>query len=278
MTLAKRRIDVTITVGDETLVLTGHRVIAEIVNAGGATQGQLSMRIYGLPLAKINQLTMIGPTMTQYRGKNSISVSAGDDGAALSLIYTGQIDQAWGDFQAAPDVCLNITALAALGAALNAVDGTSYKGSADVGQVMSDLAREAGLAFVNHGVNVRLASPVFQRSTLDKIATCAEAARIDYFVDRGTLHIWPKGGARDGDVPLFSAAKGMVGYPLFSSGGIGVQSAFRPDVFLGGKFAVDSTLTVARGEWNVFAVQHSLESERPGGAWFTYVSGYRPPR
>lgn len=260
------------------MVLTGHRVIAEIVNAGGASQGQLSMKIYGLPLAMINRLTMIGPTMTEYRGKNSISVSAGDDGSALSLIYSGQIDQSWGDFQGAPEVCLNITALAALDAAMKPVPGTSYSGSTDVAQIMSDFAKEAGLAFVNNGVNARLASPHFRRSVLEKIKTCAAAANINYFVDRGALVIWPLNGARSGQVPLLSPTSGMIGYPIFSSGGINVQTIFHPDVMLGGKISVDSSLTPARGEWNVFAVQHSLESERPGGAWFTYISGYRPPQ
>lgn len=281
MTFVRRKIDVTITLGTgkfgdvegDTITLSGHRVIAEIVTIPSGMQPQANLKIYGLPMSKINQLTTIGPTMTAIRGKNKLSVSAGNEGQALSLIFEGTIDQAWGDFQAAPDVCLNITALAALSAAMKPVSPSSFKGSTAAEMVIAGLAKDMGFSFENHGAAARLSSPYFPGTAYEQMTSCAQAAGINYIVDKGVLAIWPKDGFIKGDVPVITPENGMVGYPIFSSSGIAVTTIFRADVRAGAQFFVDSSIEPARGYWRVFAVQHSLESENPGGPWFTYISG-----
>lgn len=286
MTLARRKIDVTITLGTgkfgdvegDTITLSGHRVTAEIVTIASGMQPQANLKIYGLPLSIINQLTTVGPTMAAVRGKNKVSVSAGDEGAALSLIYEGTIDQAWGDFQAAPDVCLNITALAALSAAMRPVQPSSFRGATAAELIMEELAKEMGCAFENHGVSVQLASPYFPGTSYAKVQACARAANINHVVDKGVLVIWPKDGVVGKEIPLISPENGMIGYPTFSSAGIGVAVLFRPDVRLGGQVNIQSSITPACGIWNLFAVNHSIESERPGGPWFTYISAFRGPQ
>lgn len=285
MTLVRRRIDVTITLGagefgedvGDTVTLTGHRVVAEMAAVGGDAQGQIQLRIYGLPLATINRLTSIGPIATEIRGKNRVMVAAGDDGSALSTIFEGTIDQAYGDFQSAPDVALNINALSALGAAVKPVGASSYKGSIDAAVVLANLAELMGFAFENNDVSVQLSNPYFPGTALDQVKACARAANIRYTIDRNILAIWPKNGVRQGEVPIVSPATGLVGYPVFSSAGLGVTSIFQPSVRQGGQIEVVSSLGVACGVWNIFNVLHRLESERPNGPWFTFMNCYRAP-
>lgn len=284
MTFVRRKIDVTITLGTgkfgdvagDTITLSGHRVIAEIVSAGGAMQGQLQLKIYGLPLSTINQLTTIGATMTAVRIKNKVQVAAGDEGSALSLIYEGVIDQAWGEFQSAPDVCFSLTALSALDAAMKPVGASSFNDpAADVATIMAGFAADAGYGFENHGVAVKLSYPYFPGTTYEKIKACAKAAGISFVVEHSTLAIWPNGGVRTGQSAIVSPGTGMIGYPVFSSNGVGITTLFNPTARLGGQVEVESSIKVARGIWNIVSVQHSLESERPGGGWFTYIGGRR---
>jgi hypothetical protein len=282
MTWAKRRIDVTISLGTgqfgdtqgPDVTLSGLRAKASIVAYNGDAQGQMQLRLHGLPLQMINQLTTIGPIM-QERRNNRILVAAGNDGGVMSTVYQGTIDSAFGEFQSAPDVVFNITALSAAIQAVKPVNAISYRGSTDVATVMQSLAQTMGFAFENNGVSVQLSSPYFSGTAYEQAKSCARAANIYFTVDRGTLAIWPKTAARAGDPVPISPSTGMVGYPVFSGNGIVLATEFNPDLMLGGQVNVTSSLTVANGIWNVYSIVHELESETPGGAWFSQIQCYR---
>lgn len=279
---AKRKIDVTINLatgqfGDDKgqdVTLQGLRVSAAFVAYNGDAQGQLQARIFGMPLSMINQLTTIGNIMTQRRN-NRITVTAGDEGGAMATVYEGQILQAYGDFNGAPEVVFNVLALAAAFDSVKPVPPSSYVGSVDAANVMTDLAKLMGITFENNGVSVMLSNAYFSGDAMTQVRECARAARINYTVDRGKLAIWPGSGFRVGDPVPISPATGMMGYPSFSSDGIMVSTLFNPNVQLGGRVNVTSDLTVACGVWNVFKVAHVLESETPNGQWFTQIGCQR---
>jgi len=278
----KRRIDVTISLGQGTfgdengpdVTLSGLRAKATVVTYNGDAQGQLQLRIYGLPLSMINQLTTIGPVMAERRN-NKILVAAGIDGGPMSTVFQGTIDTAFGEFQGAPDVVFNVTALSAAIQAVKPVNAISYRGPTDVASIMQTLATTMGFAFENNGVNVQLSSPYFSGTAYQQTKACAQAANIYFTIDRGTLAIWPKTAARSSDAVPVSPSTGSNGYPAFSGNGIVVTTEFNPDFQLGGRVDVTSDLTVACGIWNIFSVVHELESESPGGPWFSQVGCYR---
>lgn len=281
MSFTRKRIDVTITLGtgqfgdsgSNTVTLTGLRVHAGIQVYGGEAMPQAQLRIFGLPLDMINQLTTIGPINSAIMFNNSVLVAAGDDETGMQTLYSGTIWEAWGEFESAPEVPLNIVGLGGLAAALKPVGALSYPGSADVATIMQTLAKTMGLAFENNGVSVQLANPYFPGTSLAQVRACARAADIYFAIDRGTLAIWPKTGARGGDVPLISPATGMVGYPRFASNGLVLTTLCNPSIKPGGVVQVQSDLQVACGKWTVMQVSHSLQSETPNGQWFTTILG-----
>jgi hypothetical protein len=67
----------------------------------------------------------------------------------------------------------------------------------------------------------------------------------------------------------------MVGYPVFSGNGIALTTEFNPDLQLGRQVNVTSSLSVANGLWNPFSIVHELESETPGGSWFSQIQCYK---
>jgi hypothetical protein len=281
MTFARKEIEVTISLGTgqfgetgaNTVTLSGLRVKADIQQFGGNAMPQVQLRIFGLPMQMINQLTTIGPINSSIMYQNSVLIAAGDEGSALTTIYSGTIWQAWGDFNQMPDASLNIVALGGLAASLKPVGASSYPSSADVGTIMQSLATTAGFGFVNSDVSVQLSNPYFPGTALAQIRACARAANINFAIDNGTLHIWPKGNARNGTTPLISPATGLVGYPAFSSNGLMLTTIFNPDVVIGGMIQVQSSLTPACGQWIATQISHSLESETPDGQWFTHILG-----
>lgn len=282
----KRKIDVTINVGKgefgaekgTDVTLTGHRVSCTTVYAGGASQGETHLRIYGLPLQMINQLTGTGGVFAKQTRNNTILVSAGSEGGGvMSGVYQGQISQAWGNFEGAPEVVFEIIALAAAVEAVRPVGASSYRGATDAANVMQNLATDMKLVFENsQGLSVMLQNPYFPGTNLSKVESCARAAGFEYSIEFGKLAIFPAQGFRNIGKPLIvSAATGMVGYPNFAAQGISVTTIFNPDIVMARQIQIVSDLVPACGIWNVVGVAHSLESETPNGQWFTTANCVR---
>ena len=170
--------------------LSGHRMTANISAYGGETQGQATVKIYGMSQHLMNQLTNIGPIQWQIRGKNSLQILAGTNPNALSTIYNGTIQSAFADYNTAPDVGFEITAMSATVAAMQPVDATSTPLNVPVSveQLMRNFAIKAGLSWgENVDVNVILTNVTFNGSVLDQIKSCAETAKIDYTIENFTL-------------------------------------------------------------------------------------------
>ncbi|WP_240202676.1 hypothetical protein [Burkholderia sp. LMG 13014] len=260
--------------GKDTVTLTGLRVSADVQCLGGDSMPQSALRIFGLPLSMVNQLTTVGPVNAAIMLKNSVLLAAGDDENGMETVYSGTILTAFGDFKGMPEVPLNVMAVGGLDAAVKPVGALSFIGAADVATIMASLADTMGLAFENNGVQVQLSNPYFPGTALTQVKACARAADIYYTIDRGTLAIWPKAGARaGGDIPIISPDTGSVGYPTFSSNGIEIDCEFNPALKVGGMFQVKSALPVAQGNWRAMQVVHALDSEVPNGRWFTHVTG-----
>lgn len=283
MTFAKRKINLTFVLGTGTFGITGSntvtvsglRVSASIVNAGGASMGQAIVRVFGLPLSLMNQLAQkmrVNKESIQTRF-NQLQIEAGDDVAGMSIIFQGQITLAPIDMNSYPDSSLVVTAHAGYFEAVKSANPISFPGSVDAAVILQNLATQSEYAFENNGVSVMLSTPYFHGSPRQQMEMCAQAANINWVIDNGTLGIWPKGGVRGGAIPLVSAATGMVGYPSNYDIGVAVKTVFNPQIRIGGAVQVKSTLPFANGQFVMFNVLHELESEMPNGQWFTEFYG-----
>jgi hypothetical protein len=287
LTYAFRTITVTIQLGKgsfgesgvlDTITLTNHRVVCQvstvlnnIITAGGQ---RIILRIYGLSLDEMNQLTVAG---LQYQQKqNSVAVQAGDEGGQLTTVFNGQITDAFPDFTETPESAFVILAQTGRTIAMKPVPPTTYPGPTDTAAIMGSLAGSCGLTLENNGVSVQLASPYLAGTYMRQIATCARAANIYAHIDgpSNTLAIWPKTGSRGGDVPIISPATGMILYPMYQNIAIQVRTLFNPAVKFGGKVMVQSQLKPATGTWTVIGqLDYMLASQLPDGPWEMVFQG-----
>jgi hypothetical protein len=284
MSFVKRQIDLTFQLGEgdfgtggsNTVKLSGLRVMAKIIKAGGPSMGTAQLQVYGMALDKMNKLSTLGMRPTTVR-KNTIIVEAGDEGGAKAAVFQGNITNAWFDGSGAPEVAFQVLAHVGGFDAVNPVKPTTFKGSVDVATLLSGLATQMGKSFENNGVNVKLSNPYFTGSARDQALAIVKAAGIQWNgLDDNKLAIWPSGQARGGQVPLVSAATGMIGYPNFTSQGIYVQSIFNPSIGFGSKIKVKSTIEPANGEWVTYALNYDLSAEFPQGPWLMSMSAARP--
>lgn len=88
----------------------GLRISANIVEVGGFQTPTGQFTIYGLSPSDANQVSSIG--LYAWRDRhNTITVEAGDAINGMSKVFSGIITEAYVDFNAAPDVALQVTSL-----------------------------------------------------------------------------------------------------------------------------------------------------------------------
>ncbi len=277
MSFIERIIDVAITERStgKSWTICGHRVQCAISVLGGPSADTAHVRIFGLPLDLMNELTAIGPANPTAMEQNTMEISAGNSGETIPTVFKGSIYQAWADFSTAPDVSFTLYGTPSGFASLQPVPPTSFRGTVSTASVMASMASLAGLSFVNHGVSGTLLNPYFPGTALHQIRRCAIQAHVAFSIAMDTLTIWPVGAVRPGDVPVLSPNAGLVGYPTFRMHALEVRSVFLPAMQLQQQFEVrDSIVAPANGLWSAFGIIHNLESQVPGGEWFTDLAGW----
>jgi len=283
VSFAKRRIDLTFALGEgdfgeggnNSVKLSGLRVLSQIIKAGGPSMGTAQLQVYGMDLDKMNKFSTLGQRPTTQR-KNTITVEAGEEGA-MATVFIGNITNAWFDGAGAPNVPFQVLAHVGGFDAVNSIAPTSYKGTVDVATILSGLANKMGKPFENNGVNTQLTNVYYTGSARDQALKAVQEAGIQWNgLDDNKLAIWPSGQSRGGSIPVVSKNTGMEGYPTFTSQGIQVSSLFNRSISFGSKIKVESIIEGANGEWVVYALNYSLDAQMPRGKWHMHMSAARP--
>lgn len=281
MSFAKRAIAVSFRLGQgsfgdsgfDTIKLTGQlRASARVSISGGPAMAQLDLSVYGMTLDHMNKLATMGPILNvEGTRNNEVIVEAGDTTNGLGVVFQGTIREASFDFSGMPNCSFRIQAFTGTMLALRPVQPTSYNGLSDVATIFASLAKQGQVTFQNNGVTAQLIDPYFPGTIWDQMESCAKSAGINWVHDAqsNAVVIWPKNGSRGGAIPVVSASTGLIGYPSFSNLGIICNCLYSPNISIGQIVKVESTLTLANGQWTIKTVNHSLESETPGGQWST---------
>lgn len=253
--------------------LSGMRIFCHTLAMGGNSLAQCDVQIYGMTLAHMNQLSTLG-WRVQKPGADQLDVYAGDALTGMSHVYRGTIFVAYSDFQGGPNVPFHVVAHMGSREAGMVTKPTSINSkSADVAQIMGQLAGTMGLQFENNNVNVKIAYPYLPGSPKNQAFQLAKHANIYMALDRGKLAIWPRDGNRSGNA-VTGPGKGLVGYPSWSSEGIRLKMLYSPDLMIGGQITVQgSVITPANGTWTITRLEHSLQAFTPDGEWFSNVQG-----
>lgn len=275
----KKRLKFIITLGtgkfgasnNDQVTLEGYRATVDIDKAGGMMMGTLRAGIYGVTQDDMNSITTL-QWKPQEIIPNTVEVYA-IDGDTETLVFAGNIVNAWGDYQTMPDVYLRLQAQSAFVNQLKPVPPRSFQGSIDVASVMSQIARDLGYNFENNGVSVSLTDVYLPNTGLEQAKDLAHAANIDLYLDDKTLAITPANSPRGDMIPEISAESGLIGYPTFDGIGVNFKTLFNPSVTFGGRIKLVTDIKQAKGEWIVTSIGHRLESEKPGGAWLSNVRG-----
>lgn len=291
--LLKRKIEVDIALDGDTfdgsanmITVKGLRCFATVLSYAGSTgsfASQLEMRIHGMLTSDMAKLSTLGLSSGTYK-KNVIRVRAGDELNGLAQVFEGGIVYGNVDFNAMPDVGVELVASAFASAQYSKTAGNSFKGATNVASILQSLANTAGWGFSNAGVTAVLNNHAMGGTVVDQIRDVCRAAGVQAIVENNTLFIWPNGGSRDNSVIQVSPENGLVGYPQYIVNGIAVRTLFQPDAMVGRYVKVTTSTPApaanapllngqpaqgANGTFYTWAVTHELSSETYNGPWFT---------
>lgn len=253
------------------ITFQGFRASATIEKAGGVQMGTLDARIYGVAMQDMNSLTSLQWSV-DYATKNVIQVFA-IDGEVESMVFSGTILKAWGNYNAPPDVYLDIQANTAHIPLITASKPITFKDEKDVSELMSDIAKAMNFQFENNNVHSKIRDVYLAGTLIDQARELAFAADFDLYINDTTVAITNKYSPRAGDIPEISPESGMIGYPTFDSIGVTLRTMYNPAIIFGGSISVVSAIEKASGQWTVACLSHLLEAETIGGAWQSTIRG-----
>lgn len=262
------------------ILVSGARTSVRISNSGAPTSSEATVNIYGLSLSLMNELSTLG-AQRNLVPNNTLNIAAtGDATGGFTNVFSGTILEAYGDFNAAPNVPFRMKVQSGLGDATLPALATGYDGSTDVATIMAGFARLRNLGFENNGVNIQLDNPYFSGSVFNQMRECAEHANIMAEVINGNvLSIWPKFGSRTSvtTIPIIAAPPDgqMIDSPSFTQQGVLVKNVFDPRISFGARFKLASTVVEkANGIWVPYKIDLALDAQVPHGKWEMSVYGY----
>lgn len=273
------------------LQVQGLRMSAIIKGSGVPAFPELSLRIYGISQQDMNALAVV-----QVQGGkpefnfNTVQVEA-DSGDGFTFIFSGQIFQAGPDYSGAPEVCLYVHAQSAGFDQLSPANPTSYPGVANVADIAANLASKMSMAFENDGVAGTLTNAYYSGTIASQLRKlCKDANIVQATENQNLLVISPFGVPRKNvQAWILTPTSGLNSYPeVLGNGYLNVRALFNPAYRMNGPITIkgsdvliDPTLpktlnSLADGDWIIGPLTHTLESQKPGGAWFTDMKLYPP--
>lgn len=273
----QRRIDLTFQLGKgafgdsgyNTITHRGLRVTIQTDWANLDAQPHALIRVWGLTLSEMNQLTKAG---LNYLVRNDkVQVDAGDDQNGMSTVFTGSILEAYPDFGQTAEAAFTVVALGGADVQLRPVTPVTFSGSVSFETAMQQILKPSGFSLENNGVEAVFQSPYYPGGIFNQINRALRSANAFGVLDpmANKIAAWPKQGARSGDPVLVAPQTRMIGYPAFEQQFIRVKQEFAGDRYRGPgkKIRVESQLLAARGTWNLIQVNLNLASELPNGPW-----------
>lgn len=240
--------------------------------------GTLRASIFGVSQSNMNSITTI-QWQPQAFIPNTVQVFA-IDGTQSTLVFTGNIINAWANYDNMPDVYLSIQAQAAYFSQLQPITPTAFSGPVDAVSLMNTVIGKINAQGViytleNNGVpQTPIVNPYFANTGLEQLKDIARAAGIWMYVDNTIVAITPANQPRSKPVPIISKTTGLRGYPTFDGVGVKFQMLFSPSVTFGASVQIQSPETPrAAGIWIVTSLGLKLESAKPNGNWMMDIRG-----
>lgn len=249
--------------------LTGLRSQLIINNdAGLLSMTAMQLRVFGMDKTLMDMFSTYARELIKLRG-DQVVISVSENKGPYTTIFSGNISAAFIDYNSAPDVSFNISAISAMEKKVQPAAAIGFSGEIDVASKIESLAKQINYAFEGNGVTAKLYNQYLDGSIVQQIYKLSNAAKLSCLIENEKVTIWPANSNRQLPSILVSPETGMVGYPSFTPVGIMIRTLFNPDLKPGRLVELKSDIVKANGTWIVQVCDHELSTMTPDGPWFT---------
>lgn len=259
--------------GNNKISLSNLKATVSLNDVIGRTGSSADIALYGLGLDRISELSGRADGSMLNTQNINVGIFADD-----SLVFYGVMTSSVANINQAPESGLMISASANAELRNIAVSPFSAMGAQGLTDVISAICKSVGYEAVFNGVNgmTTSGSPHFEGSAFDQLhQVCSDYGLAMAVTPPGKVEFWPSDAQRDDQIPLISREYGLIGYPVFSSGGIMFQTQYSSLLSIGRYINMQTEVPWASGRYQLTTVRSELSSWVPGGPWHSICTAAR---
>lgn len=259
--------------GNDKISISNVMATVSCHSSGNLFGTQVNVSIFGLGMDLLAALS--SRAMGTY-GSNTESVSLSifvDDVA----IFVGKLTSSIANMNAAPNSALMITATANADLQDKVAQPFSFSGPTSAEEIINAICKPVGYSPMIVGLRGKaVTNPHYEGSVFEQLEKLCYEMQISMSVTPPKISFWDSNKKRDDIVPLVSSQNGLIGYPVFSNGGVMFQTQFSPLLTTGRNIRLETSLPHASGEYSLGSVTHELSSWVSGGPWHSVCIANRP--
>lgn len=250
--------------GNNQISISEARATVSLQSSGNLFGTQVNVSIFGLGLEMLAALSskamgLFGTDTERISMKIFVENTA---------IFAGYMTSSIANMNAVPNTALMITATANADLQNKTASPFSFNGSTPVTSVINAICKAAGYKPYIVGLDGKVISnPHYEGSVFDQLRSLCDDLSIAMSVAPPSISFWPQESTKDDVKPLISSEYGLIGYPVFSNGGVMFQTQFSTLLTTGRDIELQTTLPHASGVYKLTSVTHELSSWMEDGPW-----------
>lgn len=250
--------------GNNKISISEVRSTVSFQSAGNLFGTQVNASLFGLSMELLASLSskamgLFGSDTERI----SMKIYVGD-----TAIFVGYMTSSIANMNTAPNSALMITATANADLQNKPSPPFSFNGATPVTSVITAICKAAGYSPYITGLDGIVATnPHYEGSIFNQLEKLCDDFEIAMSVASPTITFWPQNEKKDDVMPLISPEYGLIGYPIFSNGGVMFQTQFSTLLTTGRNVKLITSLPHASGTYKLTSVSHELSSWMPDGPW-----------
>lgn len=278
MSFSKKDIRVTFQLGadnfnnaNNTKIISGLACSFNIEQVAAPDFCKVQGKIYNMNIDDIAKLTTLSFEPLAVDKRNIIKIETTENNIDFTTVFVGEIENAFGDFNTAPDIALIVNAMSGTYAMKLPASPISSKSTTQVKDLFNKLAMQAGYK-LETDITASVNNIYLQGSVMQQIYSLARAIGAKVIIDNDILRVMKKDESLKNGTVLINASSGLIGYPTFSNQGIVLSCEYNPRIKQQGLIQVESIVPKATGTWRVIKLNHIIAANIPAdGDWKTQI-------
>lgn len=258
--------------GNNTISISEARATVSFQSAGNLFGTQINVSIFGLGIEMLAALSSKAMGLFgSDTARISMKVFVGE-----TAIFAGYMTSSIANMNAIPNAALMITATANADLQNKPASPFSFNGATPVPDIINAICNAAGYkAYITGLDGLVVTNPHYEGSIFTQLESLCNDVNVAMSVAPPSISFWPQDSTRDDVMPFISPEYGLIGYPIFSNGGLMFQTQFSTLLTTGRNVQIETSLPHASGVYKLTSVNHELSSWMNDGPWHSICIAYR---